>query len=148
MEVGEDVFLVISYVPEMGRYKAILVLNLQGRLEKPVHKLESLLLVFQHPSTVNSLQVQVEETFSLAAANDLVKFGWLLREQTLETDRLHRIDGGLLPIPLNRLGDCFLDRHRDKRLTRCIRGKFTAVTVLKDAVQLSLGRIRVGFAHL
>lgn len=114
MKIGENVLLIICDVPEMGRDKAILVLDLQRRLEKPVHKLKSLLLVFQHPSAVNSLQVQVEETFFLAAANDLIKFGWLLREQTLETDRLHRIDGGLLPIPLNRLWDCFLDRHSDK----------------------------------
>lgn len=101
-------------LPEMGGYKPILVLYLKGRLKESVHKLKSLLLVFQHPSAVDALQVEVKETFSFTAANHLFKFGWLLREKSLETDRLHRIDGGLLSVPLDRLWDLFRDSHGDE----------------------------------
>lgn len=95
----------------MWRDKSILILDLKRRLEETVHEFQGFLLVVEHSAAINALKVDVEESLSLAALDELLDLCWLLGQQLREVNRLHRIDWDLLPIPLNSLREFSCDTH-------------------------------------
>jgi hypothetical protein len=98
----------------MGSDKSIFVLDLKGRLEEPVHKLQQLLVVLEKPAPVDIVEIQIEETFILAAFEQLLSFFRLLREDSREIDRLHGVDWDLFSVPLDPSG-YFCCRGHDVR---------------------------------
>lgn len=92
-------------VSEMRSDKAELVLRLKRSIEETVHELQGVLLVFDHTAAVNASEVQVEVSGVLAATNQPIDLGRLVRQQLGEIDDLHRVDRDLLPVPLLGLGN-------------------------------------------
>lgn len=98
-------------VSKMRRNQSILVLDLERRLEEAVHEFQGLLLIIEHSAAINALKIDVEESLSLAAFDELLDLGWFLREQLREINGLHGINGDLLSVPCHRLGEFGCDTH-------------------------------------
>jgi hypothetical protein len=88
----------------MRRDKSILVLDLKRRLEETMHELQQLLVVINEPTSIDVVQVQVEETLFLAALKKLLKLSGFLREDRREVDRLHGVNWNLLSVPFDPSG--------------------------------------------
>lgn len=91
-------------LPKMRSYQSIFVLNLKRRLKKSMHKLQQLLVVINEPTSINVVEIQVEETLLFAALEKLLQLGRLLGEDRREVDCLHRVDRNLLAVPFDLSG--------------------------------------------
>lgn len=65
-------------VSKMWCNESVLVLDLERRLKESVHEAKSVLNVLEHSASINSLEVDIEESLSLAAFQKLLNLLWLL----------------------------------------------------------------------
>lgn len=95
----------------MGSDEAVFVLDFERGLEEAVHESKGILLVLEDSAAINALQVDVEESFLLAALDEFLDLGGFLGEEGREVNRLHGVDGDLLAAPFNGLWDLGGDTH-------------------------------------
>lgn len=89
----------------MRRNEAKLILGLIWLREETLHNAKGFLLVLEHPSTINALEVEIKVSLRLTAANKLFQLGGLLGQQPAKVDRFHMVNGDLRPIPRDGLRD-------------------------------------------
>ena len=100
-------------IAQVRRDEPILVLVLDGLLEKAVHELQRLLLIGEHSAAVDVLEVEVEVTFLETGIEHFLNLGGVLRKEESVVDGLHGPDRHLLALPFDSLRWVDLWSHDD-----------------------------------
>jgi hypothetical protein len=87
----------------VGGDETKLILSLDGSIKETLHQLEGLLLVSQHTTAIDALEVEVEVAILETGVDHAVNLTGILGEEQAVVDGLHVVDGDLLAHPLNGL---------------------------------------------